>query len=88
MSETKPDLRERLLRVAMAHFEEIVSEHDDEFGRFWRDWLREAAAALAVPRQPTEGPEGYCAICYHPLDRCSHCDVPLPHGQDVRPPAA
>ncbi len=22
------------------------------------------------------GSFGYCAVCYHPLDRCSHCDQP------------
>lgn len=35
------------------------------------------AAALApgeAAQQPA-GSFGYCAICYHPLDRCSHCDA-------------
>jgi hypothetical protein len=30
-----------------------------------------------VIREQHTGPAGsfgYCAICYHPLDRCSHCD--------------
>jgi hypothetical protein len=22
-----------------------------------------------------EGSFGYCAVCYHPLDKCSHCDA-------------
>lgn len=27
---------------------------------------------MTVPK----GAFGYCAVCYHPLDRCSHCDQP------------
>lgn len=35
-------------------------------------------AALALPGEAAQQPAGsfgYCAICYHPLDRCSHCDA-------------
>jgi hypothetical protein len=37
------------------------------------------ATPAAAEAEPTaaNGPSGsfgYCAICYHPLDRCSHCD--------------
>lgn len=33
--------------------------------------------ATAGTNQPIHtGDENYCAVCYHPLDTCSHCDQP------------
>lgn len=32
------------------------------------------------------GSSGYCAVCYHPLDQCSHCDAkstPAPQTPDA-----
>lgn len=31
-------------------------------------------ALLASEETPSAGSFGYCAVCYHPLDACSHCD--------------
>ena len=31
-----------------------------------------AAVAENAPTQPP-GSFGYCAVCYHPLDQCTHC---------------
>ena len=34
-------------------------------------WRRGKRAGV----EATKGPFGYCAVCYHPLDLCSHCDT-------------
>lgn len=37
------------------------------------------AYETAPPETPTpEGSFGYCAVCYHPLDTCSHCGTVAP----------
>jgi hypothetical protein len=33
--------------------------------------LRKAEAQMKTAR----GLSDYCAVCYHPLDQCSHCDL-------------
>lgn len=40
--------------------------------------VRRWRAALALPGEAAQQPAGsfgYCATCYHPLDRCSHCEA-------------
>lgn len=33
-------------------------------------------ALIAAVGAEKSGLNRYCAICYHPLDKCSHCDRP------------
>lgn len=34
-----------------------------------------SAPVVSPPQESTGAPlDGYCAICYHPLDACRHCD--------------
>lgn len=42
-----------------------------------RKWLhdeRSQAEPLTTEETATKALTRYCAICYHPLDACSHCD--------------
>lgn len=51
--------------------------HDDRWKARLEKWEAAISALAALPgaTQP-KGSFGYCAICYHPLDKCSHCDSP------------
>jgi hypothetical protein len=69
-----------------------VGTPDDAFYRNLRAEELEAALAVALRPGPEDvaacppeekrpaGSFGYCAICYHPLDQCRHCDGQGPHG--------
>ena len=68
-----------VLRELVAKWRRI-SEGDRSFTgsvmRVCANELEAAAAALSGASSPSQpaGSFGYCAVCYHPLDRCSHCD--------------
>lgn len=52
-----------------------LQAHAKECG--WQDVDEPIAALLAwQPPAASAALDGYCAICYHPLDQCSHCCTP------------
>jgi hypothetical protein len=73
---TLTDVEQARYRLLLA-VDAWVGHQTDQTQRAYHAALDALIAAVRAEQPPphSTGPVGYCAICYHPLDQCSHCDL-------------